>query len=114
MLEQLHKVHDRRKEEGKDLREKVSGLSKRKQLLVSELSESLCCQDELKKLNQDLHIKADDTIGRRLEVRKELEEVVQFPALMEVIQIVSLNHQKDRWCCKIKKDVSFKVCDLKR
>ncbi|CAI9286391.1 unnamed protein product [Lactuca saligna] len=64
-LKQICEIHDRTEEEAKELREKVSGLSKRKQLLVCDLSKSLHYQDELKKLNQDLQLKSNKVIGHR-------------------------------------------------
>ncbi|CAH1444467.1 unnamed protein product [Lactuca virosa] len=60
--------------EAKNLSEEVSGLSERNRRLVDDLSETLRCQEELKKLNKDLLIKAGDATGRRLKLIKELEE----------------------------------------
>lgn len=44
---------------------------------MNDLSESLCCQDELKKLNKDIQFKVDDAVRQCLELSKELEEKSQ-------------------------------------
>ncbi|CAH1416191.1 unnamed protein product [Lactuca virosa] len=60
--------------ESVELREEVVGLSERNRCLVDDMSERIRCQTELKNLNQDLQMKVDDAIIRRLKLSKILEE----------------------------------------
>ncbi|CAH1427767.1 unnamed protein product [Lactuca virosa] len=73
-LKEIGKIHERNEQEAQELQERVKGLSERNVLLVGDLSESIRCQNELKNLNEDLQIKADDAIGRRSVLAKDLEE----------------------------------------
>ncbi|CAH1425501.1 unnamed protein product [Lactuca virosa] len=75
----LHKQLD---VEENDIHEELHDLSERNGRLVDDLSENLRCKDELKKLNQDLHINFDDVIGRRLGLNRGLEyKTQQFESL---------------------------------
>lgn len=60
----------------------MKGLSERNTLIVGGLSKSIHFQNEMKNLNEDLRIKADDAISCRLTLTKELEEKThQFESL---------------------------------
>ncbi|CAI9275574.1 unnamed protein product [Lactuca saligna] len=70
----MRSFHEHLEDEEKSLGEEVMGLWERDMHLVDDLNESLHSQDELKKLNQDHQIKADDAISQHLELDNELEE----------------------------------------
>lgn len=60
----------------------MKGLSEKNDLLVGDLSESIHCHDELKNLNEDLHIKVDEVISHCSVLAKDLEEKThQFESL---------------------------------
>ncbi|CAH1435673.1 unnamed protein product [Lactuca virosa] len=77
-LNQLRNLHEQTKKEAKGLREEVSSLSERNQNLVTDLSQAIGQQEELKKLNQDLQLKPDDVMSHRTFAVKELEGVSQY------------------------------------
>ncbi|CAH1417968.1 unnamed protein product [Lactuca virosa] len=76
-LKQLQTLHEQTEEEAKGLREEVVGLSGRNQSLVRDLSQAIGQQGELKILNQDLQLKLDDVVSRRVSAVKELEGISQ-------------------------------------
>ncbi|CAH1438293.1 unnamed protein product [Lactuca virosa] len=76
-LKRLQTLHEQTEEEAKGLREEVAGLSGRNQNLVRDLNQAIYQQGELKKLNQDLQLKLDDVVSRRVSAVKKLEGISQ-------------------------------------
>lgn len=90
----------------------VHGISERNRHVVIDLIEILHCQEELKKLNQDLQVKANLAIGHRLGLGHELEEKKhQFESLKlqnthKVLQLEIVCSGKDVFIRLVEEELS--------
>ncbi|CAI9289894.1 unnamed protein product [Lactuca saligna] len=97
------------RQEAQEFRERLSGLSKMNILLVSDLSESIHCRNELKNLNKDLHIKFDDAIDHRSMLAKALEEKThQFESIK--FRFTKMVSEMEISCSN--KDVCIKMLEI--